>query len=148
MSARNLCKEFAPRDGAVRVSGEGGANRALEKPAGPGRRRGICVKNLLPGTELQGLAVSGEQTAPRNTRPSPEPALLPSGPDPNKKTPGGSPVFTPILLILLSLLFQRTQVDSLESFQVRFQQRKHFCDAPFVGGFHVQRKHRIVQGLP
>ena len=57
-------------------------------------------------------------------------------------------MFTPILLILLSLLFQRTQVDSLESFQVRFQQRKHFCDAPFVGGFHVQRKHRIVQGLP
>ena len=81
-------------------------------------------------------------------RPSPEPALLPSGPGPNKKTPGGRPVFTPILLILSSLLFQRTQVDSLKSFQVRFQQRKHFCDAPLVGGFHVQRKYRIVQGLP
>ena len=42
----------------------------MEKPAGGRRRRGICVKNLLPGTELQGLAGRGEQTAPRNTRPA------------------------------------------------------------------------------
>ena len=78
-AARNLCEEFAPRDGATRVSGERGANRALEKPCGLGRRRGICVKNLLPGTKPQGLAGGGEQTAPwksgpaglqsRNTRP-------------------------------------------------------------------------------
>ena len=58
MSARNLCEEFAPRNGAARASEERGANRALEKPAGTGRRRGNCVKNLLPGTELQGLAGS------------------------------------------------------------------------------------------
>ena len=59
-----MCEEFAPRNGAARASEERGANRALEKPAGTGRRRGNCVKNLLPGTELQGLAGSGEQTAP------------------------------------------------------------------------------------
>ena len=70
-AARNLCEDFAPRDGTSRVRGEGGANRDLEKAAGPGRRRGICVKNLLPGTELQGLAVSGEQTAPWKIRPAP-----------------------------------------------------------------------------
>ena len=68
-AARNLCEEFAPRNGAARVSGERGANRALEKPAGPGCRRGICVKNLLPGTELQGFAGGGEQTAPLKRRP-------------------------------------------------------------------------------
>ena len=71
LAARNLCEEFAPRDGTARVSGEGGANRALEKAAGPGRRRGICVKNLLPETELQGLAGIGEQTAPQKRRPAP-----------------------------------------------------------------------------
>ena len=69
--ARNLCEEFAPRNEAARVREEGGANRAPEKAAGPGRRRGICVKILLPGTELQGLAVSGEQTAPWKIRPAP-----------------------------------------------------------------------------
>ena len=58
-----MCEDFAPRNGAARVSEERGANRALEKAADPGLRRGICVKNLLPGTELQGLAGSGEQTA-------------------------------------------------------------------------------------
>ena len=62
--ARNLCEEFAPRNEVARVREEGGANRALEKPAGPGLRRGLCVKNLLPGTELQGFARRGEQTAP------------------------------------------------------------------------------------
>ena len=69
-SARNLCEEFAPRDGAVRVCEEGGANRASEKAAGGRRRRGICVKNLLPGTEPQGLAGRGEQTAPWKSRPA------------------------------------------------------------------------------
>ena len=64
VEARNLCEEFAPRNGATRASGEGGANRALKKPGVPGRRRGICVKNLLPGTKLQGFARRGEQTAP------------------------------------------------------------------------------------
>ena len=65
-----MCEEFAPRNEAARVSGEGGANRAREKPAGLGRRRGKCVKILLPGTEPQGLARSGEQTAPWKSRPA------------------------------------------------------------------------------
>ena len=64
-------KKFAPRNGGIRSSGERGANRALEKPAGPRRGRGNCVKILLPGTELQGLAGSGEQTAPWKSRPAP-----------------------------------------------------------------------------
>ena len=71
VAARELCEEFAPRDGTIRLSGEGGANRASKKPAGPEWRRGNCVKNLLPGTELQGFAGSGEQTAPRKSRPAP-----------------------------------------------------------------------------
>ena len=70
-AARNLCEEFAPRNEAARVSGEGGASRTSEKAAGGRRRRGICVKNLLPGTEEQGLAGSGEQTAPWKSRPAP-----------------------------------------------------------------------------
>ena len=70
LAALNLCEEFAPWNGAARVSGEGGANRAPEKPAGSGRRRGIYVKNLLPGTELQGFAGRGEQTAPWKSRPA------------------------------------------------------------------------------
>ena len=37
LAARNLCEEFAPQNGTARVSGEGGANRALEKAAVPGR---------------------------------------------------------------------------------------------------------------
>ena len=57
-------KKFAPRNGATRASRQRGANRALEKSAGPRRGRGNCVKILLPGTEEQGLAGSGEQTAP------------------------------------------------------------------------------------
>ena len=64
-----MCEEFAPRDGAIRASEERGANRAFEKAPGPGLRRGICVKNLLPGTELQGLARRVEQTAPWKSRP-------------------------------------------------------------------------------
>ena len=63
-------KKFAPRNGRTRARGERGANRAMEKPAGPRRGRGNCVKILLPGTEEQGLADSGEQTAPGKTRPT------------------------------------------------------------------------------
>ena len=65
-----MCEDFAPRNGAIRVCGEGGANRAREKAAGPGRGRGNCVKNLLPQTEEQGLAGRGEQTAPQKSRPA------------------------------------------------------------------------------
>ena len=68
--ARELCEDFAPRNGAARVRGERGANRTSKKPAGPEWRRGNCVKILLPGTELQGFAGSGEQTAPRKSRPA------------------------------------------------------------------------------
>ena len=70
-AARNLCEEFAPRNGAARVCRERGANRALEKSAGTGRRRGIYVKNLLPGMKMQGLAGRGEQTAPWKSRAAP-----------------------------------------------------------------------------
>lgn len=38
-------KKFAPRNGATRASGERGANRALEKPAGP--LAGIAYRNTL-----------------------------------------------------------------------------------------------------
>ena len=69
--ARKLCEDFAPRNGAIRLSGGRGANRARENSAGGLRRRGKCVKNLLPGTEEQGLADSGEQTAPWKSRPAP-----------------------------------------------------------------------------
>ena len=70
-AARELCEDFAPRNGAARVCGERGANRASKKSAGPEWRRGNCVKILLPGTEPQGFAGSGEQTAPRKSRPAP-----------------------------------------------------------------------------
>ena len=57
-------EDFAPRNGAERVSEERGANRASEIAAGGSLRRGKCVKILLPETELQGIAGRGEQTAP------------------------------------------------------------------------------------
>ena len=62
--ARELCEDFAPRNGTTRPSEEGGANRAREKAAGAERGRGNCVKILLPETEEQGFAGRGEQTAP------------------------------------------------------------------------------------
>ena len=181
-AARELCEEFAPRNGATRAREERGANRAFEIAAGGRCRRGKCVKNLLPGTEPQGLARSGEQTAPGksrspglqpwNSRPEvrarkPKPGRRartmpaagppplkfpargsrsetetretsanhaghrahPTSPGPTQKRRAAARRFSlsSYLLILLSeYLFQRTQVDSLESFQVRFQQRKHF----------------------
>ena len=36
LAARNLCEEFAPRNGAARARGEGGANRTLKSRAAPG----------------------------------------------------------------------------------------------------------------
>lgn len=69
-----MCEEFAPRNGTIRLRGERGANRARKKwPAASGTRRGRgnCVKNLLPQTELQGLAGRGEQTAPGKRRLAP-----------------------------------------------------------------------------
>jgi len=64
VAARNFCEDFAPRNGAARICGGRGANRAAEKAAGGRRRHGISVKILLPGTKLQGFAGSGEQIAP------------------------------------------------------------------------------------
>ena len=43
-AARELCEEFAPRNGAARVCRERGANRASEKLAGLGGRRGQKIK--------------------------------------------------------------------------------------------------------
>ena len=63
-AARYFCEDFAPRNGAARVCGERGANRAAVRAAGGRRRRGICVKILLPETVLQGFAEGGEQIAP------------------------------------------------------------------------------------
>ena len=63
-AARNLCEDFAPRDGAARLCGEWGANRAAGRAAGGRQRRGISVKILLPGTVPQGFAGGGEQIAP------------------------------------------------------------------------------------
>ena len=44
VTARELCEDFAPRNGAARVCRERGANRASEKPAGPEWRRGQKIK--------------------------------------------------------------------------------------------------------
>ena len=71
-----MCEDFAPRNGATRASGQRGAKRARGKSTGSRRGRGNCVKILLPGTELQGLAGRGEQTAPGESRPARPPAKL------------------------------------------------------------------------
>ena len=125
-AARELCEDFAPRNGATRAREERGANRA-RKPKTKGSR----------GVEREPCQPQGSLCLPEAPSPCRPGGPIPLSADPNKKTPGGRPACSPILLILLSLLFPRTQVDAIESFQVRFQQRKHFCDAPFVGGFHV-----------
>ena len=53
LAAREMCEDFAPRNGAARVSEERGANRASEIASESNLRRGKCVKILLPETELQ-----------------------------------------------------------------------------------------------
>ena len=58
---RRECEDFAPRNGGTRPSGERGAKRGgrrsrVREKSGRGN-----VKILLPGTEVQGLAGSGEQ---------------------------------------------------------------------------------------
>ena len=64
LRGRKLCEDFAPRNGAARVYGGRGANRAAEKPAACRERRGTSVKILLPETNPQGFAGGGEQIAP------------------------------------------------------------------------------------
>ena len=63
LSGRKLCEDFAPRDEATRVSGERGAKGPADLPAKLRLGVGSCVKILLPETEPQGLAGSGEQRA-------------------------------------------------------------------------------------
>ena len=60
---RRECEDFAPRNGATRVSGERGAKRGRRRAAEREKSGGGNVKILLPGTEPQGLAESGEQRA-------------------------------------------------------------------------------------
>ena len=67
-AARIFCEDFAPRDEAARLCGGWGANRAAGRAAEGRQRRGISVKILLPETEQQGFAGSGEQIAPRKIR--------------------------------------------------------------------------------
>ena len=58
---RRKCEDFAPRNGATRVRGEWGAKRKSRRAPGRSKSDGGNVKILLPGTELQGFAGSGEQ---------------------------------------------------------------------------------------
>lgn len=55
------CEDFAPRNEATRVSGEQGA-KSGRRALGGAKTGDGNVKILLPGTEAQGLAGSGEQT--------------------------------------------------------------------------------------
>ena len=66
MAAQNFCEDFAPRNEAARLFGGRGANRAAEKAAGRGRRRGISVKILLPGTERKGSRGAGSKSRREN----------------------------------------------------------------------------------
>ena len=58
---RRECEDFAPRNGATRVCGEGGAKRKSRRAAERSKSGGGNVKILLPETELQGFAGRGEQ---------------------------------------------------------------------------------------
>ena len=58
---RRECEDFAPRNGATRVRGERGAKRGHRRATARAKSGGGNVKILLPETELQGLAGSGEQ---------------------------------------------------------------------------------------
>ena len=60
---RRKCEDFAPRNGATRVSGKRGAKSESRRAAEREKFGGGNVKILLPETELQGLAGSGEQRA-------------------------------------------------------------------------------------
>ena len=58
---RRECEDFAPRNGGTRVCGERGAKRGGRRARGMEKSGGGNVKILLPETEAQGLAGSGEQ---------------------------------------------------------------------------------------
>ena len=48
---RRECEDFAPRNGGIRVSGEGGAKSEGRRACGGAKSAGGNVKILLPGTE-------------------------------------------------------------------------------------------------
>ncbi len=58
---RRECEDFAPRNEDTRVRGERGAKRGGRWSRGREKSGGENVKILLPETEAQGLAGSGEQ---------------------------------------------------------------------------------------
>ena len=58
---RRECEDFAPRNEDTRPSGERGAKRGGRRVRGRVKSGGGNVKILLPETEAQGLAGSGEQ---------------------------------------------------------------------------------------
>ena len=58
---RRECEDFAPRNEDTRVCGERGAKRGGRRSRGGTKSGGGNVKILLPETEAQGLAGSGEQ---------------------------------------------------------------------------------------
>ena len=70
--ARNLCEEFAPRNGAARVCGEEGANRALKHPAGGPRIPKFPARGSRPETENKGFAGSRARTMPAGGPPNPK----------------------------------------------------------------------------
>ena len=59
--AAGKCEDFAPRNEDTRVRGEQGAKRGGRRSRGRVKSGGGNVKILLPGTEPQGFAGSGEQ---------------------------------------------------------------------------------------
>ena len=63
------CEDFAPRNGATRTSGERGAKRGRRRTAVREKSGDGNVKILLPETELQGFAGSGEQRKEAAGRP-------------------------------------------------------------------------------
>ena len=58
---RRECEDFAPRNEDTRPSGERGAKRGGRRECGGAKSGGGNVKILLPETEAQDLAGSGEQ---------------------------------------------------------------------------------------
>ena len=60
-AGRRKCEDFAPRDGGTRASGEMGAKKRSRRGRERAKSGGGNVKILLPETEAQGLAGSGEQ---------------------------------------------------------------------------------------
>ena len=58
---RRECEDFAPRNGATRAREGRGAKSRGRQARGRAKFGGGNVKILLPGTEAQGFAGSGEQ---------------------------------------------------------------------------------------